>query len=124
MLKITPFTKYVVVVNFADAPRETRVGSDGVAYRALTGSHLDPASPTPAGDQGATTVSADPGTARVALGIELGSTMPSGPGGGIVPFEPVPGNTVVHAATVSTIARTATHRRLLRIGGPEDQRPG
>jgi alpha-glucosidase len=40
----------LVVVNFADAPRETHVGSDGVAYRALTGSHLDPASPTPAGD--------------------------------------------------------------------------
>ncbi len=42
--------RILVVVNFADAPRETRVGSDGVAYRALTGSHLDPASPTPAGD--------------------------------------------------------------------------
>jgi alpha-glucosidase len=42
--------RILVVVNFADAPRETRVGSDGVAYQALTGSHLDPASPTPAGD--------------------------------------------------------------------------
>jgi alpha-glucosidase len=42
--------RILVVVNFADAPRETRVGFDGPAYRALTGSHLDPASPTPTGN--------------------------------------------------------------------------
>jgi alpha-glucosidase len=42
--------RILVVVNFADAPRETRVPNGGDAtYRALAGSHLDPASPAPNG---------------------------------------------------------------------------
>jgi alpha-glucosidase len=42
--------RILVVVNFADAPRETRVEGEGATYRALAGSHLDPASPTPTGE--------------------------------------------------------------------------
>jgi alpha-glucosidase len=43
--------RILVVVNFTDAPRETRVNDgDGTTYRALVGSHLDPASPTPSGE--------------------------------------------------------------------------
>jgi alpha-glucosidase len=46
-----PDERILVVVNFADAPRETRVANgEGTAYRPLVGSHLDPASPTPSGD--------------------------------------------------------------------------
>jgi alpha-glucosidase len=43
--------RMLVVVNFADSAREFRV-ADGEAttYRALIGSHLDPASPTPGGE--------------------------------------------------------------------------
>ena len=39
-----PTERMLVVVNFADAPRDTRVAADG-AYRAVGGSHLDPAEP-------------------------------------------------------------------------------
>jgi alpha-glucosidase len=39
-----PTERMLVVVNFADAPRDTRVASDGT-YRAVGGSHLDPAEP-------------------------------------------------------------------------------
>jgi alpha-glucosidase len=43
--------RILVVVNFADAPRETRVANgSGATYRALAGSHLDPASPAPNGE--------------------------------------------------------------------------
>jgi alpha-glucosidase len=46
-----PGERILVVVNFADAPRETRVADgDGTTYRALVGSHLDPVSPTPSGE--------------------------------------------------------------------------
>jgi alpha-glucosidase len=39
-----PTERMLVVVNFADAPRDTRVAADGT-YRAVGGSHLDPAEP-------------------------------------------------------------------------------
>jgi alpha-glucosidase len=39
-----PTQRVLVVVNFADAPRDTRVADDGT-YRAVGGSHLDPAEP-------------------------------------------------------------------------------
>jgi alpha-glucosidase len=43
--------RVLVVVNFADAPRETRIAtSDGATYRPLGGSHLEPASPDPVGE--------------------------------------------------------------------------
>jgi alpha-glucosidase len=43
--------RILVVVNFADAPRETRVANGGDAtYQALAGSHRDPASPAPSGE--------------------------------------------------------------------------
>jgi alpha-glucosidase len=39
-----PTERMLVVVNFADAPRDTRVAADDT-YRAVGGSHLDPAEP-------------------------------------------------------------------------------
>jgi alpha-glucosidase len=43
--------RILIVVNFANAARETRVANgDGAIYQALAGSHLDPASPAPSGD--------------------------------------------------------------------------
>ena len=39
-----PTERMLVVVNFADAPRDTRMAVDG-RYRAVGGSHLDPAEP-------------------------------------------------------------------------------
>jgi alpha-glucosidase len=43
--------RILVVVNFADAPRETRVANGpGATYRALAGSYLDPTSPAPGGE--------------------------------------------------------------------------
>jgi alpha-glucosidase len=39
-----PTERMLVVVNFADAPRDTRVAADAT-YRAVGGSHLDPAEP-------------------------------------------------------------------------------
>jgi alpha-glucosidase len=41
--------RVVVVVNFANAPRDTGVVVGGATYRALVGSHLDPPSPGPDG---------------------------------------------------------------------------
>jgi len=45
-----PGERLLVVVNFADAPREIRVANgEDATYRAVIGSHLDPAVPAPGG---------------------------------------------------------------------------
>ncbi len=41
--------RLVVVVNFANAPRETNLAAEGAVLRPLVGSHLDPPTPTDAG---------------------------------------------------------------------------
>jgi alpha-glucosidase len=46
-----PDEKILVVINFAEEPRETRVGvAGGLTYRPLGGSHLDPVAPTDSGE--------------------------------------------------------------------------
>jgi alpha-glucosidase len=44
-----PAERLVVVVNFANEPRETTLATDGGALRPLVGSHLDPATPDETG---------------------------------------------------------------------------
>jgi glycosidase len=44
-----PGERLVVVVNFANAPRETDLAAEGAVLRPLVGSHLDPPAPSDAG---------------------------------------------------------------------------